>query len=101
MRSLSTRTPSQSKITSMANHSCLAALPEDAVTAGSVLALDHEERSADGTGKLRLLLRKFEVWRKLGRDFHAIGEFEADGPLLLVIDRVHHVDREAALVEHV
>src|SRR6201999_3204331 len=67
----------------------------------SVLALDHEERSTDRAGQLRLLPRKFEPRRELGRDFHPVGELESDGALLVVIDGVHHVDRQAALVEHV
>jgi len=39
----------------------------------SVLALDHEERAADGAGQLRLLPRELEVRGELGRDLHAIG----------------------------
>src|ERR687888_2571249 len=65
-----------------------------------VLPLDHEERAADRACELRLLLRKFEARRELGRDLHPVGELEADGALLLVVERVQHVDREAALVEH-
>src|SRR5262245_6307026 len=71
-----------------------AALHASTRASASVLALDDEERSADGAGKLRLLLRKFEAWRELRRDFHPVGQFEPDGPLLLVINRVHHIDGE-------
>src|SRR5262245_27655880 len=67
----------------------------------SVLSLDREERPADRAGELGLLFRELEARRELGRNLHPGGELESDGPLLLVVDRVHHVDREAALVEHV
>src|SRR6266516_2964427 len=67
----------------------------------SVLSFDHEERAADRACELRLLLRQLEARRELGRDLHPVGELEADGSLLLVVERVQHVDRQPALVEHV
>src|SRR6516164_5774481 len=88
-------------VTSAALKASSSRWPNSSAERRLVLALDHEERSADGAGKLRLLGRELEARRQLRRHFHSVGELESDGPLLLVIDRVHHVDREAALVEHV
>ena len=34
-------------------------------------------------------------------DVHPVGELEPDRPLAAVVERVHHVDRQAALVEDV
>src|SRR5947209_6841087 len=68
---------------------------------GSVLVLDSEEGAADGSGQLRLLPRELEPRREFRGDFHPFGELEPDRPLPRVVDGVHHVDRQAALVEDV
>ena len=39
--------------------------------------------------------------RELVGHVHPVGQLEADRPLAAVVDRVHHVDRQAALVEDV
>src|SRR6185369_10750153 len=65
----------------------------------SVFALDHEERPADRACQFRLLPREFEFLGELGGDVHSIGELESNSALPPVVDGVHHVDRETALVE--
>src|SRR5882762_6289737 len=68
---------------------------------GSVLVLEGEVGTANGPGQLRLLLRELELRGELRGDFHPFGELEPDRPLLGVVDGVHHVDRQTALVEDV
>src|SRR3979411_636588 len=66
---------------------------------GSVLVLEGEEGTANGPGQLRLLLRELELRGELRGDFHPFGELEPDRPLLGVVDGIHHVYRQTALVE--
>jgi hypothetical protein len=47
------------------------------------------------------LPREFEPRGELRGDFHPSGELEPDRPLVGVVDGVHHVDRQTALVEDV
>src|SRR6266480_5922713 len=68
---------------------------------GSVLVLKREEGAANGSGQLRLLPRELESRGELRGDFHPFGQLEPDRPLLGVVDGVHHIDRQAALVEEV
>src|SRR5690348_9676820 len=70
-------------------------------TRGSVLVLECEVGAANGSGQLRLLARELEPRGELRGDFHPFGELEPDRPLRGVVDGVHHVDRQAALVEDV
>ena len=56
--------------------------------------------SADVTMRVRVE-NEGPVPYELGGDLHAIGELEADRPLLRVVEVVHHVDGEAVGVEHV
>ena len=68
---------------------------------GSVLALDHEVRAANGAGQFRLLPRELESLGKLLGDFHAVRELEPDRALRPGLEAVHHVDGQAGCVEHV
>src|SRR5215475_2286217 len=68
---------------------------------GSVLVLEVEVGTANGSGQLRLLPRELELRGELRGDFHPVGELEPDRPLPGVIDGVHHVDGQAALVEDI
>jgi hypothetical protein len=68
---------------------------------GSVLVLEVEVGAANGSGQLRLLPRELEQRGKLLGDFHPFGELEPDRPLLGIVDGVHDVDRQTALVEDV
>src|SRR6266566_2670869 len=67
----------------------------------SVLVLKREVGAADGSGQLRPLPRELESRGELRGDFHPFGQLEPDRPLLGVVDGVHHIDRQAALVEDV
>jgi hypothetical protein len=68
---------------------------------GSVLVLEREVGTANGSGQLRFLAGELEPRGEFRRDFHPFGELEPDRPLLGVIDGVHHVDRQAVLVEDI
>src|SRR6187431_1402608 len=97
-----TQTPTR---TTRTGHSCshcahCAAAPRARHPIRSVLVLDDEVGAADRAGELRALPGELELRELLGL-VHAVGELEPDGPLAAVFDRVHHVDREAALVEDV
>src|SRR5258708_31280444 len=65
---------------------------------GSVLALDREVRPADRAGQLRLLRCELELLGELLRDVHPLGELEADSSPLGIVDVVHHIDGQAAVV---
>src|SRR4051812_11036727 len=67
----------------------------------SVLALDHEVRTADRSRELGLLPRELELVGELVGDVHPVGELESDRPLPALGELVHHVNREPALVEDV
>src|SRR5580704_17544303 len=68
---------------------------------GSVLVLKREVGAANGPGQLRPLPRELEPGGELRGDFHPFGQLEPDRPLPGVVDGVHHVDRQAALVEDI
>src|SRR3954462_6631266 len=68
---------------------------------GSVLVLDDEVGTADGSGQLRLLPCELEPCGELLGNFHPVGELEPDRPLPAVVDGIQHVDRQTTLVEDV
>src|SRR5271167_2365952 len=70
-------------------------------SSGSVIVLEVEVGTANGSGQLRLLPRELEPRGELRGDVHPFRELEPDRPLLGVVDGVHHVDRQTALVEDV
>ena len=55
---------------------------------GSVLVLEVEVGTANGSGQLRLLRHELELRRELSGDRHPFGELEPDRPLLGVVDGV-------------
>src|SRR5207248_2408874 len=97
-RSRTTRAPSSSS--SMSAGSATVSYIS-ATASASVLVLDDEVGAADRSGELRLLTRELETRRKFLGDLHPVGQFESDGALRRTVEGVHHVDRQAALVEHV
>src|SRR6266496_2399974 len=68
---------------------------------GSVLVLEREVGTPNGSRQPRLLPRELEPRGELRWGLHPVGELEPDRPLLGVVDSVHHVDRQTALVEDV
>ena len=65
----------------------------------SVLVLEGEVRTANGSRQFRLPRCELEPGGELRGDFHPFRELEPNRPLVGVIDGIHHVYRQTALVE--
>lgn len=67
----------------------------------SMVVLEREVGTANGSGQPGLLPFEREPRSEFRGDLHPFGELESDRPLFGVINGVHHIDRQTVPIEDI